>query len=176
MENSKIWEKIKEEPFRAGFRKLLKRTFKLPNGKMADFDIKKEGPAVCILALTVDNKVILEEQFRPGPEKVILEMPGGVIEEGEEPIEAARRELLEETGYTGDLKIIGKSFDCAYSTMIRYTVVAQNCKKVQEQKLDDLEFIKVIEISLEDFRKHLRTGELTDVECGYLALDFLKLL
>ncbi|MBF0299713.1 MAG: NUDIX hydrolase [Oligoflexia bacterium] len=176
MKYLKIWEKIKEEPFRVGFRKLLKRTFKLPDGKVVDFDVKHEGPAVCILVFTTNNKIILAKQFRPGPEKVLFEMPGGVIEKGEEPKQAAKRELLEETGYSGDLKFVGTSLDCAYSTMIRYVFVATNCQKTQEQKLDDTEFVDVIEVTLEDFRKHLRTGELTDVECGYLGLDYLGLL
>lgn len=176
MANSETWWKIKEEPFRAGFRKLLKRTFKLPDGKIVDFDIKQEDPAVCILAITTDNKIVLAKQFRPGPEKILFEMPGGVIEKEEKPKQAAKRELLEETGFIGDLKFVGTCLDCAYSTMIRYVFVATNCNKIQEQKLDSAEFIDIIEISLDDFRNHLRTGELTDVECGYLGLDFLGLL
>ena len=61
-------------------------------------------------------------------------------------------------------------------TMIRHNFVATGCYKVQEQDLGDNEFVKVVEMSLDDFRKHLRTGELTDVESGYLGLDFLQLL
>ncbi|MFA6307122.1 MAG: NUDIX hydrolase [Patescibacteria group bacterium] len=167
------WKKIKVEPYRAGFRKLLKKTFQLPDGRIVDFDIKDEGPAVCVLALTKDNKVVLARQFRPGPEKILLEMPGGVVEKGEEPEQAMRRELFEETGYAGELKFVGTSFDCAYSTMVRYNFVATDCRKIQEQKLEANEFADVVEMSLEDFRKHLRTGDLTDVESGYLGLDFL---
>jgi len=172
---TKSWKKITEEPFRAGFRKLLKKTFELPNGKIADFDIKQEGPAVCILALTKDQQVILAKQFRPGPEKILLEMPGGLIEANEKPQVAAQRELLEETGYSGKLQFVGESLDCAYSTMIRYNFVATDCTKVQEQKLDDSEFAEIIKMPLEDFKKHLRSGQLTDVESGYMGLDYLKL-
>jgi|SRR3989339_325876 len=170
------WKKVKEEPFKAGFRKLIKKTFQLPNNKIVDFDIKQEGPAVCVLALTKDNNVILAKQFRPGPEKILLELPGGLIDQKESPENAAKREFLEETGYTGDFQLVGESLDCAYSTMIRYNFVATNCHKIQEQKLEDNEFTEVVEMSLEDFKKHLRSGQLTDVESGYMGLDYLKLL
>lgn len=170
------WKKIKEEPLQAGFRKLLKKTFQLPDGKIQKFDIKHEGPAVCVLALTEDDNVILVKQYRPGMEKILHEMPGGVVDGCEKPEDAIKRELLEETGYTGDIQFVGTSHDCAYSTMFRYNFVATNCRKIEEQNLDELEFAEVVEMSLNDFREHLRSGELTDVESGYLGLDFLKLL
>ena len=58
--------------------------------------------------------------------------------------------------------------------MQKYSYIATDCHKIQEQQLDDSEFIEVIEMSLLDFRKHLRSGELTDVECGYLCLEYLE--
>lgn len=170
------WQKTKEEGFSAGFRKLIKKTFILPNWSEDTFDIKAEWRAACILALTKANNVILVKQFRPGPEKVLLELPGGSVEFWEEPLEAAKRELLEETGYTGDVVFVGTSLDDAYSTLLRYNFIAKNCEKISEQNLDSNEFIETVEISLADFRKHIQSGELTDVESGYLCLDFLGLL
>jgi ADP-ribose pyrophosphatase len=171
-----MWKKTSEQPFKAGFRKMINRVFILPNGKQCDFDIKNEGPAVCVLPLTKNNNVILTRQFRPGPEKIFLELPGGGLDNGEIPEQAARRELLEETGYKGDFEFVGTCFDCAYSTMKRYCFVAKNCEKIQEQKLDETEFIDVEEKTIEEFREILRSGEMTDVEVGYLALDFLGFL
>jgi transcriptional regulator of acetoin/glycerol metabolism len=60
--------------------------------------------------------------------------------------------------------------------MVRYNFVAKNCHKIQEQKLEDNEFVEIVKMNLADFRKHLQSGELTDVESGYLCLDYLKLL
>jgi len=170
------WTKLSEERFKAGFRRMLTRTFRLPNGDVQDFTITEQRPNVCVLALTDKNEVVLAKQFRPGPEDVLLELPGGGQEEGETPIEAAARELLEETGYAGDIQHVTACLDCGYSTLRRQCFVATNCKKTAEQNLDDNEFIETVLMPLADFRAHLRSGNLTDVEVGYLGLDFLKLL
>jgi len=155
---------------------MLNRVFVLPNEARYDFDIKQEGPAVCVLPLTKENEVIIAKQFRPGPEEVLLELPGGKLEKNEDPLHSIKRELLEETGYTGDFEFVGTCYDCAYSTMKRYCYVARNCMKVQEPTPDDTEFIDVMTISLMEFRNVLRSGRMTDVEVGYLALDHLGLL
>lgn len=86
------------------------------------------------------------------------------------------RELLEETGYAGDAQFVTNVLDDAYTTMRRACVIATNCKKVAEQKLDDSEFAQVVLLPLDDFRKLLRSGQMTDVEIAYLGLDFLGLL
>src|SRR3989339_2096073 len=167
------WKKLKQEPYKTGYRKVIRKTFQMPDGKTADFDIKDEGPVVCVLALTPENNVLLVKQYRPGPEKILLELPGGGIEAGEAPEQAAARELLEETGFAGELKLVGSSFECAYSSIYRHNFVATNCRKIQDQNLDATEFAEVIKMSLPDFRRHLQSGQLTDVEVGYLGLDFL---
>jgi ADP-ribose pyrophosphatase len=170
------WEKLKEEFYRAGYRRMVRRTFQLPDGKIADFDITHSGPAVCVLALTPENRVVLAQQYRPGPERIILELPGGGVEENETPLEAIRRELLEETGYTGEFQLVGTNIGSAYSTMIIHSFVAINSYKVQEPQNDEHEFIVAIEMELPEFRALLRTGELSDVDTGYRGLDFLNLL
>lgn len=172
----KPWKKLKEELVYNGYRKVLKQTYEIEPGKTAEFDIFKSGKVSSILALTEDDQVIIAEQFRPGPEKIIMELPGGKVDAGEEPETAAARELMEETGYVGDLQFITTSWHGAYSTLQRYHYVATNCKKVAEPKGDEHEIIEVKLMSLEEFKKHLRSGELTDVSSGYLGLDFLGLL
>lgn len=170
------WKKINEEPFKAGWRKMLHKKFVLLNGKEAEYDTRDDGRAVCGLVLTPENKVILVKVFRPGFEKVVMEMPGGYVKPDEDPIVSAKRELLEETGYRGDFELVGETFDDAYSNCVRYCFVARNCKKVQEPEWEEDEECEIIEMDLSDFRNHLRSGQLTDVEIGYLALDHLNLL
>ena len=171
------WEEISREiAFQKYSRKIEKVIFRLPDGKESDFYIKKEGPAVGILALTKDNEVILVKQFRPGPNEILNELPGGYVDKEETPEQAAERELLEETGYKGKAQLVTEAFDCAYSTMRRYCVVVTDCEKIAEQKLDKTEFAEVVISSLEDFKVMLRSGKNTDIEVGFLGLDYLKLL
>ncbi len=171
------WEEIsREEVFSKYGKKMEKVDFKLPDGKVSDFYIKKEGPAVGILALTKDQQVILVKQFRPGPKEILDELPGGYVDKDETPEQAAERELLEETGYKGKAKFITTAYDCAYSTMNRHCVVITDCEKVAEQNLDKTEFAEVVLMPLSEFRELLKGGKNTDVEVGYVGLDYLGLL
>jgi len=171
------WKEISREmAFQKYSRKIEKVIFQLPNGKESDFYIKKEGPAVAVLALTKKKEVILVRQFRPGPKKVLNELPGGYIDANETPETAALRELQEETGYTGEVHCVTPVLDCAYSTMERQCVVVAECEKISEQKLDATEFAEVVLVSLDEFRSLLKSGQMTDIEVGYLGLDNLELL
>ena len=77
------WELLHEELVYRGYRKVLRRKYRLPTGAEASFDIKQESTPVCVLALTDDQQVILARQFRPGPSEVLLELPGGGIDANE---------------------------------------------------------------------------------------------
>jgi len=178
-ENSKLkkWKALSREMvFEKYGRKIEKVIFRLPNGKETDFYLKAEKSPVCILALTKKKQVILVKQYRPGPDRNLLELPGGGIEKDEQPISAARRELLEETGYSGKIRLVTKCYDCAYSTINRYCFVATDCERVTEQSLEETEFAEVKIMGLNGFRRLLRSGKMTDVEVGYLGLDYLDLL
>lgn len=170
------WRKIDEKLICDGFRKIILKIFVLPNGHQQDFEIKKEGDVVCALPITKNQEVILAKQFRPGPEEIYLELPGGGVEKNETPEIAIERELLEETGFHGKIQFVCSIPIGSYSTGHRHVFVATECEKIAEQKLDHGEFVEVEKMPLEDFRNHLRSGQLSDVHVGYLGLDFLKLL
>ena len=172
----KSWKKLREEPLYQGFRTIVRRVFAGPRDREVEFEIKQEQPVVCLLALTVAGKVLIAKQFRPGPEQVVLELPAGAVDEGESPEEAAARELLEETGYAGELRYVCTSFVGAYTTMVRHNFTAVNCRHVQEPRQTDRERIQVVEMTVAEFRDHLRSGQLSDVGAGYLGLDALNLL
>jgi ADP-ribose pyrophosphatase len=168
------WRKRKETVVYDRFRRILNRTFELPTGEIADFEILDLRDTVAVLALTASNEIVLVEEFRPGPETILLELPGGIVEPGHTPMDAARAELLEETGYEGDLIEIGSLVNGAYSTNRKHVFAARNCRRVTNP--EQPEFTAPLLMPLESFRDHLRQGRLTDSEVAYRALDELGLL
>lgn len=176
MAMNKNWQKLSEEVAYNGYRKIIKTKFQLPNGMEADFDIISDNPVVCVFAITPSREVVLAKQFRAGPNKVLLELPGGGLMKNEAPLEAIQREFLEETGYKGDFKELGTSYHDGYSTRVRYHFAATGCEKVQDPQKSDEEFTEAVILPLDLFIHQLHQGELTDSETAYRALEYLGLL
>jgi ADP-ribose pyrophosphatase len=168
------WRKLDEETVHRGYRHVLRRRFQVANGHEADYEVLVNPDTVAVLALTEQDEIVLARQFRPGPEEVLDELPGGIVDDGEQPLDAARRELLEETGYAGDLLAAGSHWAGAYSTHERHAFAATGCRRVAEPAPG--EPVEVVLMPLPEFRRHLRGGRLTDVGAAYLALDLLNLL
>jgi ADP-ribose pyrophosphatase len=157
-------------------RSLAEVTYELPSGVREVFTIKVERPCAAVVAATRDGKMILTRQFRPGPRKVLYELPGGYIDDGEDVIQAAARELREETGYSGSFQVAGKCYNDAYSEMVKWCVVATGATKEFDPRPDPAEFIEVLAVEISQFRSVLKSGEMTDADAGYMAMDFLGLL
>ncbi|MFD4655825.1 NUDIX hydrolase [Kitasatospora sp. NPDC058444] len=172
------WREINRTTVFSRFGRSVDRVeFELPDGRTEEFSIKCERPAGAVFALTPDQHVILARQYRPGPDRVLHELPGGYIEPGESAENAIARELLEETGHQGQVREVGPYWLDAYSDVRRYAFVATGCVKVAEPRPERTEFIDVVTLSLSEFRDRvLRRGEMTDTAAAYLALDALSLL
>ena len=177
-EYKKLGEKtIKIKDGISGYDKdILVKTFRLPNGVIENFFIDKANDSVQIFPITSEGEVIVVKQFRAGDESQNLELPGGGIEKGEDPADAAERELKEETGFSGEMSYLGKQPYGPYSTGVRHMFAANNCKRVDGLELDDNEFLTVISFPLYKFRTLLRQGKFRGVECSFLGLDHLDLL
>ena len=93
----KPWKVLESTYFRPRFR--LDKC-ELPNGKFLDATILEFSAWANILAITKRQEVVLINQYRHGVQEVLWEIPGGVVEDSEDPLEGVKRELLEETGYT----------------------------------------------------------------------------
>lgn len=112
-------------------------------GDEHDFFVIEAPDWINVVALTQDNEVVLIEQYRQGTKSVTIEIPGGMIDPGEDPLGAAKRELLEETGYEGESWVqIGEVCpNPAIQNNRCFTFLAKNCKKVEETNFDSTEFI-----------------------------------
>lgn len=172
------WEPLDETSSRgpSGYLRILTRRYVLPDGRTSSWDLIDGGQSIAVLALTDDGQVVLVRQFRPGPSAILDEMPGGHVEPGDTLAEAARKELLEETGYAGEIQIISSTWLSASATTRRHVAVARNCRRVGSPAPVGDEFCEPVLVSLARFRQSLREGSMTDVDLGYLALDHLNLL
>ncbi len=178
MAQAKKWEEVKREVvFHKYSQTIERRDYRLPDGTVADYYVHLELPGACVLAITADNKVVTIPQYRPGPDAILRELPGGGIEEGEEPSAAALRELLEETGYRGDVEEwVGTWWVDAYAQINNAVVIVRNCRQVAEPKLEATEFGEVELVDMPDFVAQVRAGQLTDTAGAMLALDYMGLL
>lgn len=171
------WRQLSERTAYRGRLHIVSRQYVLPDGAETDYEVMVAPEVACIVALTVDGSVVLARQYRPGPGEWLMELPGGVVDPGESPADAAARELLEETGHAaGSLQAVGTTLQAGMSTMRKHVFAAVDCVVVGPPALDEHEFIEPVLVSLEEFRSHLRGGRLTDVAAGYMALDALRLL
>jgi ADP-ribose pyrophosphatase len=174
MADLRKWQLVsQEEVFNQYNRAVNKRVYIFPNNQSGDYYIKDEGKGVAVLAETTDKKFILAKHYRPGPDEVLTELPGGNVDPGESEDQAAEREFLEETGYKGEISFVGAFYDDAYTSSMRYLYVAKRAIKVAEPKLTPSEQIEVVLASLKEFRQILKKGGLTDLGLAYAGLDYL---
>lgn len=159
------------------YRTLVRKNFELPDGTHCEFVTKEpEGStAQAVVALTTEGKIILAKQFRPGPEQVMYEIPGGKREKGETPEQGVVRELREETGYrVGRIEPLGTIYKDAYTNSIWHYFIAYDCVPDESgQELDETEFVETILVSCEELFELAHSAKLTDTEALFLAYDKL---
>ena len=173
------WELLSERPRTAGWVPVVTRTYRMPDGSVSEWDIHDPSfTTVAVLALTDDDRVVLVRQFRPGPGEVLWELPGGIVDDGEDLEEAAARELLEETGYrAGSVDVVGGSWAFGASTWRRTVAIARGCTIVAEPtSWGGDEYCEPRLVSLSELRSVTREGRSSDVDLVYLALDAAGLL
>lgn len=148
------WKLVEKHENSSGFIDVHSRTYEISNGEKVTIDILEESDGVSVLALTDKNEIVLITQFRPGPDELVLEMPGGVVDKGESPIDAAIRELREETGYVGDkVEYAGSFIPYIMSPATRHFVIIDNCQKVDDGHLDPTEDIEVCVLDVKLFTR-----------------------
>jgi ADP-ribose pyrophosphatase len=153
----------------------------LPNGKTSTRELVKHPGAVAVIAITDDNKLVMVEQYRKPLEKVIVEIPAGKLEKGEEPALCARRELEEETGYECESLELVSSFYTSpgFADEIIHVYVAKGLKQKENAAgLDEDEFVNVLEITLEEALEFIKEKRIFDAKTifgvQYLQIANLK--
>ena len=145
--------------------KVRKDVVKLPNGVVVpDFYVTEAPDWVNVIAITTDGKFIIEEQYRHGIQKVCFELCAGMMNKDETPLEAAKRELLEETGYSG-----GEWIECGTSvpnasgsTTKCYHFLATDVERIQEPNQEKTEDIKIHLLTEQQLKQIMLDGRIAE--------------
>jgi ADP-ribose pyrophosphatase len=144
---------------------LYKRTVTLPNGYKADLEVVKHPGAALLVPFLTVNKIILLRQLRPVINSYIYELPAGTLNKGESPFLCARREIIEETGYSAKKFVrLGCIFPVpGYSTEKITIFKALGLKESIRQPEKD-EIIKHVIVSRKQIRRLFKSGKIVDAK------------
>ena len=159
-----IWDIVREDTeLTLPILRMKRRRMRRPSdGKEGDFFIAEAPLWVNVIAITTDGMVVLVEQYRHGIHEISLEVPGGVADGEGSGLDAAQRELAEETGYSsGRWTFLGSvTANPAIFNNRCEIYLAEDCVRTQEQDLDPFEEIRVVLKSEMEFLDAVRKGEI----------------
>lgn len=159
------WKTLQKElSFTAHVFSYFKLKRESPSNQMAgDFDVIECLNWVNVVAITEDQQIVLVKQYRHGTDAVTLEIPGGAVHRGEDPLLAAKRELQEETGHTSsDWSYLGRvEANPAFMTNACDTYLALGAKKTHELELDPFEEIEVCLRDVGSIKDMVKDREIT---------------
>jgi ADP-ribose pyrophosphatase len=150
----------------------------LPGGRLSALDLVEHGGAVVIVPRLDAERLVMIRQYRHAAGTTLLEFPAGTLEEGEDPLACARRELREETGYTAEtFKALGGFYLApGYSTEYLHIYLAEDLSEAPLPGDED-EIVEVEVRTLSEIELAARTGGVEDAKslaALYLAAPLLK--
>lgn len=158
------WETVSSEYlFRRPWLTVRHDQVRLPDGRInPEFYVLEYPDWVNVIAITEDGRFVMERQFRQGLGKTCFEIPAGVMEKGETALEAARRELQEETGYGEGTweEIMTVSGNCSTTSNLTHCFVAKGVKKISGQHFDSTEDLSVYLLTLGQVLELLRSDKI----------------
>ena len=174
----------KSEPFESeGFISVKNYEIELNNGKTIHreqiYKNGRIGNSVTILPITKEKKIILVIEPRVFTKRTVgVEAPAGYVEDFERPIEAAERELLEETGLKSKEIIQLREYYCDMGSFagITSSFIAKDCEKVSEQNLDEEEFIAIVECNIDEAKELIDMEYIKDINTIYLIENLEKFI
>lgn len=135
----------------------------LPDGRIIpEYYVLEYPDWVNVIAITKDGQFVMERQYRHAARKISLELPCGIMEEGETPLEAAQRELLEETGFGGGQwkKLMELSPNPSAMSNTTHCFLAIGVEKIAEQHLDETEELSVLFMTKEEVKRMLNENQI----------------
>jgi 8-oxo-dGTP pyrophosphatase MutT (NUDIX family) len=132
------------------------------SGRIHDYYVISLNDAVHVVALTPDRQLLLVRQFRAGSGRDSVEIPGGLVEPGEDPCAAGARELLEETGHAGDAPVLLGTFwsNPALLTSRIFTIVIRNARLVHQPRPDRDEELTIEKVPESEIPGMIRDGRI----------------
>jgi ADP-ribose pyrophosphatase len=152
-----------EKVFQAHAFDVVKLHYELPDGRTRSYDLVDHLDAVTIVPINQEGEVLFVKQYRVGAQDYLLELPAGLLDEGEDPVETAMRELREETGMAAKelVKIGGFYMTPGYSNEFMTVFLATDLYPAPLE-MDDDEFLNLIKIPLKEAYEKARNGEIQD--------------
>ncbi|MBI3148251.1 MAG: NUDIX hydrolase [Betaproteobacteria bacterium] len=163
------------EVFRGKLLEVKQDTVRLPDGGEALREYIVHPGAVMIIPVLPDGALLLERQFRYPLARVLVEFPAGKLDPGEDPLTAAARELLEETGYRAGRwrHLLNMNPVVSYSNEQIGIYLAEDLERVAEATPDHGEFLETLIVSRREALAWMRAGRITDAktQLGLLLLE-----
>jgi 8-oxo-dGTP pyrophosphatase MutT (NUDIX family) len=157
---------------------LIRENVTLANGVTTDLDFVEHPGATAIIPLLNESKVLLLKQYRHALKEYIWEIPAGTLDPEESAINCARRELIEETGYSADQwQKLGEITPVPGYSDERIHIFLASGLQPARQHLDEDEIINVHEIEFDEALEMIKRGEIQDAKsiAGlFLAVNWLK--